>query len=84
MATGTIPTLVKRSGISGTSDSNGNIRLSMATQKVLIARLDDSGGTHIMGIPFLFHNGQTYLHVTTTQGNAVGTVSLTGEYYYTD
>ena len=86
MASGTIPCLVKKGTVSGNTDANSNVRLSTSTQKVVAIRLDDAGGSHVMGIPFVFWNGQTYMKVLLTNNMATlssGT-AVTGDYWYMD
>lgn len=73
MASGTIPAGPRISSISidGQTDYNGNVLISTLQLNVVRTKLDDSGGSHIMGVPFVFTSGYTYLHVTTTNGAAL-------------
>ena len=84
MASGVIPSLVISAEFSGTTDANGNVRVSTASQKVLIAQvLDNSGGgMYLLGIPFIFHNGNTFLHVIATNGTTITSKAVKGTYWY--
>ena len=86
MASGTIRTLVKQGSISGTTDANSNVRIDTVTKKVVAIKMDDVTGVgHIMGVPFVFHNGYTYAKISTTQtGAAVASTNVTGTYWYID
>ena len=86
MASGTIRTLVKQGSISGTTDANSNVRIDTVTKKVVAIQMDDVTGVgHIMGVPFVFHNGYTYAKIsTTTNGAAVASTNVTGTYWYID
>ena len=84
MASGVIPAIAISGEFSGTTDPNGNVNLSTASRKVLIAQvLDNSGGgQYLLGIPFIFHNGYTYLHVMATNGTTITNKAVKGTYWY--
>ena len=66
-----------------TTDTNGNVKVSNVPLTGVIAKLDDIDGNHVMGQPFIFTNGYTYLHVTLTNGTAVGGgKTVTGTIYW--
>ena len=85
MATGTIPKgmKVKEINVNNTTDGNGNVLVASTTLYMFLAKLDENSGTRYLGIPFIFTNGYSYLHVTTTSGAAVSLgTTIKGKVYY--
>lgn len=78
---------IRQATFSSTTDANSNVQISGAAQKVLIAKLDQVNGNNVLGIPFVFTNGKTFLKVIGTTGSTFTqypNATVSGTYWYMD
>lgn len=70
---------VKAATFSGTSDVSGNVAIALEPTYIIIVRINES---QYMSYPFVYANGNTYIHVTDTSGNTAPNVSVSGTVFY--